>query len=117
MRSIFRTSIAVGIVTALALTAVDLRPAEAAAGKQPQAQSAATLDFSARRRHSRYYRNDRAALQMFGIVAGTIAGIAAAEQSRRYYCRGYGYYGYGGYPPPDYGYGPYYGGYGPYYRY
>ena len=44
---------------------------------------------------------------MFGIVAGTIAGIAA-EQERRDYYRDRYRYGYG-YPPPGYyGYGPYY---------
>ncbi len=109
-----RSSIAAGVAAVIALTAIDLAPARAAAAGQPQARSAATLDLSAHKRHHRYYRNDRAALQMFGMVAGTIAGIAAAEESRRYYRRGYGYYGYYNYPPPPQ---PYYYGYGPYYRY
>lgn len=44
---------------------------------------------------------------MFGMVAGTIAGIAA-EQERRDYYRDRYRYGYG-YPSPGYyGYGPYY---------
>jgi len=108
---VVRSSIAFAVVGAIALTAITIAPVQAASAKQPQAQSAATLDLSARKRHyHRHYRNDRAALQMFGIVAGTIAGIAAAEESRRYYRRGYGYYGDYDYPPP------YYGGYGPYYR-
>ncbi|MCK9907979.1 hypothetical protein MXD81_02465 [Microbacteriaceae bacterium K1510] len=111
---VVRSSIASAVAGVIALTAINIAPAQAASAKQPQAQSAATLDLSARKRHyHRHYRNDRAALQMFGMVAGTIAGIAAAEESRRYYRRGYGYYGDYGYPPPP---SPYYGGYGPYYR-
>jgi hypothetical protein len=56
------------------------------------------------RHYSRHY-GDRAALQAFGFIAGTIASIAAAEEARRDcraygYCGGYGYYGYG--PPPYY---------------
>lgn len=109
-----RSSIAFAVASAVAFTAMGTAPTQAASVKQPQAQSASTLDLSARKRHyHRHYRNDRAALQMFGMVAGTIAGIAAAEESRRYYRRGYGYYGYYDYPPPA----PYYGGYGPYYHY
>jgi hypothetical protein len=106
--SSLRSSIATALAAAVALTAVNLGPAQAAPAKQPQATAASTLDLSARKRHYRHYRNDRAALQMFGMVAGAIAGIAAAEQSRRYYRRGYGYYDYDGYPPPPYGYRPYY---------
>jgi hypothetical protein len=110
---ILRSSLAAALAATVALTAVDIGAAQAAPANKPQAQ-AATLDLSARKRHyHRHYRNDRAALQMFGMVAGTITGIAAAEQSRRYYRRGYGYDDYyDGYPPPAY-----YGGYGPYYRY
>lgn len=112
---ILRSSIAFAVAGAIALTAINIAPAQAASAKQPQAKPAATFDLSARKRHyHRHYRNDRAALQMFGMVAGTIAGIAAAEESRRYYRRGYGYYGYRDYPPPP---PAYYGGYGPYYRY
>lgn len=103
-----RGSIAALVVGALALTSFPLASAQAASGKQPQA-SAATIDLSARKRH--YYRrggDSRAAMAMFGMVAGTIASIAAAEEARRYRERyGYGYYG----GPPPYG---YYGG--PYYR-
>lgn len=112
---VLRSSIAAALATAVALSAFNVAPVQAAPAKQPQAKSAETLDLSARKRHYRHYRNDRAALQMFGMVAGTIAGIAAAEQSRRYYRRGYGYYGYDDYPPPPPP--PYYYGYGPRYRY
>ena len=111
MRRTLRSSITAALAATLALTAFNLSPAQAAPAKKPQAQAAATVDLNARQR--RHYRrgNDQAALQMFGIIAGTIAGIAAAEESRRYYRRGYGYdggYGYRYAPPPDYGYGPYY---------
>jgi hypothetical protein len=103
-----RSSIAAALAVTVALTAVNLGPAQAAPAKQPQAKPAETLDLSAHRRHYRHYRNDRAALQMFGMVAGTIAGIAAAEQSRRHYRHGYGHYGYHDYPPHYYGHGHYY---------
>jgi len=77
---------------------------------------AGTLSLSARSHHHYHYRhhhyrhsgNSRAALRMFGMVAGTIAGIAAADAARDDWHRGYGYYGNYGYPPPPYGYGRYY---------
>jgi hypothetical protein len=60
----------------------------------------------------RHYRSgNRAALQTFGAIAGTIGGIIAADQARRAYRHHYNpYYSYG-YSP--YGYQPYgyYGGY------
>ena len=72
-----------------------------------------TMSLSARSHHHHdrhhYHRhsgNSRAALRMFGLVAGTIAGVAAADAARDDWRRGYGY---NGYPPPQpYGYGPYY---------
>ena len=76
--------------------------------------TAGTLSLSARSHHHyrhHHYRhsgNSRAALRMFGMVAGTIAGIAAADAARDDWHRGHGYYGNYGYPPPPYGYGPYY---------
>jgi hypothetical protein len=98
MRHKIRGSIAAALVGALALGVLDFRPAQAAPAKQQQI-GAATLDLSARRRHHRYNRHhggNRAALRAFGIIAGTIASIAAAEAARRD-CRYYGdcYYGYG----------------------
>jgi hypothetical protein len=106
MRRTIRGSIVAALAGALALSALDLGPAQAVPVKQQQASGPATLDLSARRRHHRYYRHygsNRAALRAFGIVAGTIASIAAAEAARRD-CRYYGgcYYGYGYGPPPYY---------------
>jgi hypothetical protein len=50
-------------------------------------------------------------LRAFGLIAGTIASIASAEEARRD-CRRYGYCDYGyGYAPPPYDY------YRPRYRY
>ena len=57
-----------------------------------------------RHHHYRHSDNSRAALRMFGLVAGTIASVAAADAARDDWHRGY--YGYP--PPPPYGYGPYY---------
>jgi hypothetical protein len=68
------------------------------ASKQPRAEQGTTFELSARKRHHHYRRgNSRAAMQMFGMVAGTIASIAAAQHARNYYDRydGYGYYGHG----------------------
>jgi len=63
------------------------------------APASASDSLSLSARAHRHHGDSRAALRMFGMVAGTIAGIAA-EQERR---DGYGY------PPPGYyGYGPYY---------
>jgi hypothetical protein len=117
MRSPIRGSIVAVLTAVLTLSSLDLGPTRAAASGRPQVQ-ADTEDLSARRRH--YRGNNRAALRMFGAVAGTIVGIAAAEQARRNWRRHgyygyYGYYGYHGgygYPPP-----PVYHGYGPYYPY
>ena len=94
----------VRLVTAGALAAVLSLPLAAPAGASD------SLSLSARSRHHHHYRHhgdSRAAMRMFGMVAGTIAGIAA-EQERRDYYRDRYRYGYG-YPPPGYyGYGPYY---------
>jgi hypothetical protein len=115
----FRSSVATLIVAGMVLTSLNLGSAQAAP-KQAQVQAAGTLDMSARsRQHQRQYNrhrgNDRAAIAAFGMVAGAIAGIAAAQESRRYYRQNY-YDGYDDYPPPAYGYGGfggYYGGYRP----
>jgi hypothetical protein len=85
MRHKIRGSIAAALVGALALGVLDFRPAQLAPAKQQQI-GAATVDLSACRRPHRYYRHcgsNRAALCAFGIIAGTIASIAAAEAARR----------------------------------
>jgi hypothetical protein len=107
MRRTIRGSIVAALAGALALSALDPGPAQAVPVKQQQASGPTTLDLSARRRHHHYYRHygsNRAALRAFGLVAGTIASIAAAEAARRD-CRYYGgcYYDYGyRYGPPRY---------------
>jgi hypothetical protein len=64
-------------------------------------------------RHYLYHYGNRAALRAFGLIAGTIASIAAAEKARRD-CRRYGYRDYGYAPPPYYYYRPRYRYYYPY---
>lgn len=108
--------LAVALAGAMALPA--LPAAAASATKAPGISTdpvvATTTDFSARRRHYRG-NNGAAALAAFGMIAGTIATIAANERRRDYYERGYGYYGGGyGYAPRPY-YGPRFGN--PGYRY
>jgi hypothetical protein len=104
---------ALGLATALALTAIAPTVASAApAGKGFTATSGMT-DISARRRGF----NPGAAAAVAGVVGLGIAAAAAAN-SRAYYDDSYGYYGGGPvYVAPAAG--PYYyggyGGYGPYY--
>ncbi|MFN3655800.1 MAG: hypothetical protein ACK4UO_00935 [Pseudolabrys sp.] len=108
----FRGSIALALAAALTVGALPLGvPQASAAPKKPEAAAVGTIDLSARKRHYHRRGNSRAAMQMFGMVLGTIGAIAAAEEARRYRHRFYGHYGYG-YPPP-----PRYYGYGPSYRY
>jgi hypothetical protein len=98
MRNKFRSSLAVALAAAVTVTSFNL-PAQAAPKNSiPQVSKSVTTDISARRRH--YRSNNAAALAMFGLVAGGIAAIAAADR----YNDGY-YYGGG----PYYG-SPYYGG-------
>lgn len=106
----FKSAVVIATAAAIALTCVDLRPAAAewsgASATVAQAVSHDEItDMSARKK--RYRRGgDAAALAAFGMIAGTIAGIAAAERRRDYYERNsyYGYYG-----APAYGYGQAYG--------
>jgi hypothetical protein len=100
---------------AMALTSISVQPAAAAAGRQsPAARQVGPANemtdiSSAKRRH---YRNgNRAAVGAFLGIAGTIAGIAAAEHYRRHY---YDYDPYYAYPPYPYT-NPYYAP--RYYRY
>ena len=95
---------------AIALTSFDLRPAAAAPQGGPAIvkQNVSADEIGAARKHRRGYRG--APLAAFGAIAGTIAGIAAANARRDYYERHYyapGYYeapvaGY--YAPPAYQY-------------
>jgi hypothetical protein len=104
-------------VVALAVSVVGVTPSGATpagmSAKHAGAVRATSDEVSARKRgHVRHYRSgNRAALQTFGAIAGTIGGIIAADQARRAYRHYYNpYYSYG-YSP--YGYQPYgyYGGY------
>jgi hypothetical protein len=64
-------------------------------------------DFSAARRHRRYYRRGNAAGMAFmGAILGTMGAIIAEQQRREYYERYYAPYPYGGYYGRPY---PYYG--------
>ena len=111
---------AVATVVAVALTTVAPSMAfagSATAGKPSKGVTASTgtsdaTDFSARRRHYRGNGGAAAAAAFAGIV-GTGLAIAATQNRRDYYDRGYGYYdrGYGYYGGgPAYAPGPYYGG-------
>jgi hypothetical protein len=103
---------------AIALTSFDLRPAAAAPQGGPAIvkKNAGADEISAARKR-RYRGNPAVPLAAFGILAGTIASVAAANAQREYYERpyyapgyygapAYGYYG-GGYAgPPAYQYAP-----------
>jgi len=105
---------ALGVATALALTAIAPSVASAASpGKGLTATTGGMTDISARRRGF-----NPGAAAVAGVV-GTglaIAGAAAAANSNAYYDDGYGYYGAPGpvyvVPGPGYYYGGGYGGYG-----
>jgi len=106
MQRKIRGSIVAALVAALAMTSLNLGTAQAASGKQQQAQPAGTIDLSARRRS---HRGNAAALGAVIGVFGAIAAIAAADRYRDGYYYGDPYYG-------GYGYGAPYG-YAPAYRY
>jgi hypothetical protein len=103
--------------SALVLTSFDLRPAQAAPDSGPAiAKQNGADEFSAQRKRRRGGVHPGVPLAAFGMIAGTIAGIAAAERRREYYERPYAYgtpYGYApqvyaqpyGYEQP-YGYAP-----------
>jgi hypothetical protein len=105
---------------AIALTSFDLRLAVAAPEGGPAIvnKNAGVDEISAARKR-RYRGNPAVPLAAFGILAGTIASIAAANAQREYYDSyyrapgyyggpAYGYYG-GGYAgPPAYQYAPVY---------
>ena len=112
-----KSALVLTTAAAIALTSFDLRPAQAASGSGPAiAQQNGADEFSGqrKRRHGRVHPG--VPLAAFGIIAGTIAGIAAAERRRDYYERPYygGPYAYGGhgYAPQVYApqvYAPSYG--------
>lgn len=107
---------------AIGLTSFDLRPAQAApeGGPAIAKQKNSADEFSAQRKRRRTGVHPGVPLAAFGMIAGTIAGIAAAERRREYYERPYygGPYAYGGYgyapqvyapqvyAQPGYGYAP-----------
>jgi len=74
---------------AIALTSFDLRPAAAApqGGPAIAKQTVSADEISAARKRRRGYPG--APIAAFGAIAGTIAGIAAANGRRDYYAPGY----------------------------
>src|SRR5258707_6092495 len=111
-----KSTLVVTTAAAIALTSFDLRLAQAApeSGRAVAKQNSAD-EFSAQRKRRRGRVHPGVPLAAFGAIAGTIAGIAAAERRRDYYERPYygGPYAYGapyGYEPnvyaPPYGYAP-----------
>jgi hypothetical protein len=103
----FRAPVVATLAAGLTLTSFGFA-AQAAPSRQPQVQDAtAGIALSARKRHHhvRHHRSgERAAVRAFGMIAGTIAGLAAADAWRDrcgyYDC---GYYDYA----PRYYYRPY----------
>ena len=110
-----RFALVLTTAAAIALTSFDLRPAQAAPDSGPAVAKQNSADeFSAQRNRRRGSVHPGVPLAVFGMIAGTIAGIAAAERRREYYERPtyggpYAYGGYG-YAPPvyaqPYGYAP-----------
>jgi hypothetical protein len=101
----FNRTVAAALTGALALTSLNMTPAQAGSAKPQVANAATTTDLSARR-----YRGGNNAAVVGAVVGlfGTIAAIAAAERYREgYYYRGSPYYGSYGYARP-YGYAPVY---------
>ena len=99
-----KSALVVATAAAIALTSLDLRPAQAAPlggiGKQSSAD-----EFSGARKKRRGV-HPGVPLAAFGAIVGTIAGIAQAERRREYYERPYhgGPYAYEA--PYRYGYAP-----------
>jgi hypothetical protein len=118
MRILSRTvsSIIAGAIALSALPAGAANAAKVASPSAPMAQG--DIEVSSQRYYRRGYgyRRGIGPGAAFGIIAGTIGAVAAANAYRRnYYYQPYGYYG-GGYARPYYGPGyGYYGGPG-YYR-
>jgi hypothetical protein len=83
----------VAMSVAVAIGATSVGPVAAASAPQPGAAVAmpTAQDFSAVRKKRHGYGHG-VPLAAFGAIAGTIAGIAAAERRREYYEGPYGYY-------------------------
>jgi hypothetical protein len=113
-----KSALVLTTAAALALTSFDLRPAQATPDGGPAiAKQNSADEFSAQRKRRRGRGvHPGVPLAAFGMIAGTIAGIAAAERRRDYYERPYyaphAYGGYGYAPQvyaPSYGYAQPYG--------
>lgn len=89
-----KTNLVVTTAAAVALAGFTVQPV-AAAPRAPAIVKQQGQDFSAARKKRRHYGRGFP-LAAFGAIAGTIAGIAAAEHRREYYAAPYGYY------PPGY---------------
>jgi hypothetical protein len=90
----------IALASAVALTSVDLRPAEAAPNTLPAVQSATgDQEWSAARKR-RVARRNAVPLAAFGAIVGTIGAIAAEQRRRDYYERHYYAPHYGYAPPP-----------------
>ena len=112
-----KSALVLTTAAAIALTSFDLRPAQAAPDSGPAiAKQNGADELSAQRKRRRGGVHPAVPLAAFGMIAGTIAGIAVAERRREYYERPYVYgtpYGYApqvyarpyGYEQP-YGYAP-----------
>ncbi len=104
-------SVLVAMAAALLVTAAE--PSALAAPAEPHTKVAKVhtgdaTDFSAARRHRRYYRRGNAAgIAFMGAVLGTMGAVIAEQQRREYYERYYAPYPYGPYyygrPYPYYG--------------
>lgn len=112
-----KSALVLTTAAAIALTSFDLRPAQAAPESGPAIAKPNSADeFSAQRKRRRGRGvHPGVPLAAFGMIAGTIAGIAA-ERRREYYERPYyaphAYGGYGYAPQvyaPSYGYAQPYG--------
>ena len=106
-----KSALVLTTAAAIALTSFDLRPAQATPDGGPAiAKQNSADEFSAQRKRRRGRGvHPGVPLAAFGMIAGTIAGIAAAERRRDYYERPYyaphAYGGYG-YAPHAYGHHP-----------
>lgn len=116
-----KSALVLTTAAAIALTSIDLRPARAAPESGPAMVKQNSADELSAQRKRRRGVHPGVPLAAFGMIAGTIAGIAAAERRRDYYERpyvygapyayeGYGYapqvYAHPGYGHPGYGYAP-----------
>jgi len=90
----FKSALVTTTAAAIALGGFSLQPV-AAAPRPPAVAKPQAQDFSAVRKKRRHYGRGFP-LAAFGAIAGTIAGIAAAEHRREYHAPPYGYY------PPGY---------------